>query len=1187
MQVEIDLIGNVQSLLPQLQLLKAANITLAQTAATTGAAYSKAFQSAGKDVSAYEAQLVKLKAETTTGTPENLALQADALRELKTLTERGTDEYKKLNAEIIQLETNIDAVAQATLVESNQFVDASNKKHAELQKEAVALQKLIELSKTKAAAGSNVFTSQVANQTAVVQKLTAEVKKEREESNKPHGSGIDVLAGKVTSLTSLVRKARTEAFAMGEAFGEDSPQAISAQKNLAELEKKLKDLSDRTAALNPEAKFAAFTQLASGIAGGFTAATGALSLFGAESDDVQKAILKVQQALAITQGLQAFSGIFSAFKNVRAVLGGTAGAIKIITQEAEHSGVEIAHESLSMAAYSSEVAHAGKEITKTAAAQKAAAAATTLWARALAFLSTPLGIALVAISAITAAILFFTRDTEKAEESVGDLIKSMGDLADEQERINTLTKSVTGDRISILKSEQAIELANAQKRGATETELFNLKKKQQEKLHQAQVEQAAQELGLLEKERQAILLNQDKIAEKKASTTDEKDLKQLDEQLDAELKRYDELTFKKAALESNFVALQHELSAETVQINADASKQILDDKKKLKDNLLQLQKELLDGLNDLTKKSNDAEIEMSGGEEKIRLMEKQANEELNVLRHKLLRQIQITEEARLITLGVPKKEAEELSKLIQFNETQEEQFNILRNAKERKFQQQRLDLQNEFVQAKMLLIEDETQKEIAQFNIEFQDKEKALRAAHVSENEIAAFYEKEGNKIIFKTQSERIDQTAKLQKDSLRLVKESGESEEAFTERTQIAQLNIELIAAESKLELRKKLAASTNDNSQKTADEIKALENEVNRIAGVIAAGIKKLEELNRNKKFSVGKLLGFTGAEADAVDQAAQSIINSINSVVDSTFAAEEALLQHRLDQSQELIRSYEEQSSALQQNLDKQLELQRKGYANSVAQAQDAINKMNQAKQKELENQKKIQKQQNDLKKEQIVLDGVVAGVQIVVAAAQTIAGWSKVPYVGWIIGIAAAAALVAEFISISNQIKSINNTQFAKGGVIGSPKGGLVGGKSHAEGGNKYVSIDGNSMIEHEAGEFVTNKKSTSKYYNVLKALNQDKPQMLSSNDLLPLLKGTGVVLKENVSQSITNHKMIVDRKIEIQKHERLTTVEGELKGIHEKIGVIEEEMTREKITHLSDGTVIHQHGNYTKVVRPND
>ena len=51
-----------------------------------------------------------------------------------------------------------------------------------------------------------------------------------------------------------------------------------------------------------------FTSAIQGIAGGFAVAQGAAALFGEENEDVQKAMMKVQAALALVNGATTFAG---------------------------------------------------------------------------------------------------------------------------------------------------------------------------------------------------------------------------------------------------------------------------------------------------------------------------------------------------------------------------------------------------------------------------------------------------------------------------------------------------------------------------------------------------------------------------------------------------------------------------------------------------------------------------------------------------------------------------------------------------------------------------------------------------------------------------------------------------------------------------------------------------------------
>jgi hypothetical protein len=91
------------------------------------------------------------------------------------------------------------------------------------------------------------------------------------------------------------------------------------------------DAKSLTDAFNPDAKFKALTSSLSGAAGGLSAVTGAMGLLGTESKDVEQMILKVQSAMAISQGVQAVGESVDAFKQLGAVVKSFSIVQKVVT----------------------------------------------------------------------------------------------------------------------------------------------------------------------------------------------------------------------------------------------------------------------------------------------------------------------------------------------------------------------------------------------------------------------------------------------------------------------------------------------------------------------------------------------------------------------------------------------------------------------------------------------------------------------------------------------------------------------------------------------------------------------------------------------------------------------------------------------------------------------------------------
>lgn len=121
------------------------------------------------------------------------------------------------------------------------------------------------------------------------------------------------------SLKAQLKEAQAEVQALADKYGATSKEAVQAAKRAADLKDRIGDAKALTDAFNPDAKFKALSASLSGVAGGFSAVTGAMGLLGAESEDVQRLMLKVQSAMALSQGLQALGESRDAFKQLGAV----------------------------------------------------------------------------------------------------------------------------------------------------------------------------------------------------------------------------------------------------------------------------------------------------------------------------------------------------------------------------------------------------------------------------------------------------------------------------------------------------------------------------------------------------------------------------------------------------------------------------------------------------------------------------------------------------------------------------------------------------------------------------------------------------------------------------------------------------------------------------------------------------
>ena len=100
---------------------------------------------------------------------------------------------------------------------------------------------------------------------------------------------------------------------------EDSQEFHQLAAAAAELKDRVQDANEAMAAMHPDGFQAVvgFAQKASGAVAGLQ---GAMALFGGESEEVQKTMMKLQAAMALTQGLESLKDMSKAWRALNAVI---------------------------------------------------------------------------------------------------------------------------------------------------------------------------------------------------------------------------------------------------------------------------------------------------------------------------------------------------------------------------------------------------------------------------------------------------------------------------------------------------------------------------------------------------------------------------------------------------------------------------------------------------------------------------------------------------------------------------------------------------------------------------------------------------------------------------------------------------------------------------------------------------
>jgi hypothetical protein len=137
------------------------------------------------------------------------------------------------------------------------------------------------------------------------------------------GINIQVQGNAVESIGNVkkaLKEANAELVNAQANFGDYSKEAIAAAKRVAELKDKISEARETADLFDPGKKFQAFAGAINAVAGGFTAVQGALGVVGAESEDLEKSLLKVQSALALSQGLSAVTDSAKDFQRLATIV---------------------------------------------------------------------------------------------------------------------------------------------------------------------------------------------------------------------------------------------------------------------------------------------------------------------------------------------------------------------------------------------------------------------------------------------------------------------------------------------------------------------------------------------------------------------------------------------------------------------------------------------------------------------------------------------------------------------------------------------------------------------------------------------------------------------------------------------------------------------------------------------------
>lgn len=372
---------------------------------------------------------------------------------------------------------------------------------------------------------------------------------------------------------------------------------IDTLQRLGAVKDEIGDLkSEIQAFAGTDAKVAAFGNVIGGIASGFQAAQGAAALLGAESEDVQKALLKVQAAAALADGIKGITAMGDSLKVAQNV------AKNLITNIL---GVE--------------------------AVTKIAAVAQRVWNAVMA--ANPIGLMVAAIAALAAGIYALTKVFEDNSTAADKAEQSYQRLAAANKRIiEAIDNEITA--LSGLKTneEEIIKLKEKKFRLTIEELKLGVQASIQ-KAQEAQIElgfldkiaaASAKSLGI--KEADSALRNRDSI----------EFFKQAEERL-SELKK----------TEAEFTAFNNTEEQKRIDKKTEANKKFIDENKKLHDAYLAARKAELEALDNAIQQSHDINRKIRKAEQDAidKEQQEQADKDFAALELKLAKEKELKDKA--------------------------------------------------------------------------------------------------------------------------------------------------------------------------------------------------------------------------------------------------------------------------------------------------------------------------------------------------------------------------------------------------------------------------------------------------------------------------------------------------------------------------------------------------------------
>lgn len=961
------------------------------------------------------------------------------------------------------------------------------------------------------------------------------------------------LSQQVEKMTKQLALMRLEGKQGTAEYQELAKRASELKDAFADASQEIQNMASDTSNLD------AVLSAAGAASGGMAVFTGAMELFGSESEDVQEAQKKLQAVIAVTTGVQA---IQNAVQRQSALMLGISRL-----QMAALSKAQV---------YNRLVTIQG---TKATLAATVAQKAFNLVASA-----NPYVLLAVALITVVGALVAFSKGSEEAAERQKKLNEQQIEWLDYLEEENKEMNRVSNERVAQLNRE--LNLAKARNAGLEETRRIEDEILiEREKAHSRSIGQYAKEIDALEENRIKVKQLRDilqQLRREQAQGAKDIDALELDINLDGEIDKGDidkaiesvqthvdklgkeieiavaletegadlyserkilmakrleedkqnaknELEIVRKTEDAKISLIKNSFEQQRIQYTTATNRAIQEiqyqlnnetnltvkARKALNDQIVLLRQQLADNLVAIANEQREREIAVQRNTEDLRLalMMEGATKQREQLRIEYERQIEDITRTLETERGLTESETRELTEQRLLLEQQyakrsielEDQITLERMQKEAARTQLQLDAvregSQEEINLRIQLIQQQRQIELAQ-------NKQLTEDVRQSEKDINAKYDAEVLKQTTELNQQRelmlFDQMQELESSEFDLIRNSEERKTRF-------RLEQEKARLEKILELNERSGVKMSDI------EVQTIKNTISKID-------QEIQSTRKKKGKDIYDLLGLKldDDEKEAINTSISYAKEQLNSFFEAKLQIADAA-----------VAASDKEIDAIQRRLDAELEARANGYANNVTMAQKELDAARKNQQKALQEQRKAQKQQAAIQALEQVTNLVTATAKI----------WGSLG--GWPPAAIAATALMWSSFAASKvkaaQLTKNSTEEYGEGTVE------LLQGGSHQSGNDIDLGTkpDGTKR-RAEGGEYfaVINKRNSRKFRkhipNVINALNNGT----FADKYLNAYSGANDV-QINVNQESAELKELNDSVREIkEQNRRKTYVDGD-------------------------------------------